>query len=746
MSIVTTLAIILVAAGFFTVICRALNQPLILGYIVAGFLVGPNLGLIPNISMEVVHEWSEIGIIFLLFALGLEFSFKKLIKVGSSALISASVKCIGMFVVGMILGSCMGWTTMESIFVGGLLSMSSTTIIIKAYDEMGLKSRPHCTLLFGSLVFEDLIAVLLMVLLSTIAVSNSFDGGALVGALLKLVFFVVLWFVVGIYVLPSLLKWAHKYMTDEICLLIAIGLCFLMVMISEAVGFSSALGAFVMGSLLSETIEGERIEHTIGSIKDLFGAIFFVSVGMMVDPVVIGQYWLPILIITVAFVFGILIFPTLGALMTGQSLKDSLHVGFSLTVLGEFAFIIAGLGTDLGVMRPFFYPVVVTVSVITSFTAPYMIKAADPFSDWLVRVLPDKVVQRLSPSGDAHKRNSTAAESDWKQLLKTFFLRTFIFGIVIVALIMGAEEFLPKLATAVLPSLSLTAQHWIATAVAVIVILPFIYAFCNITKKEKTVAARLIKERRHNRFLIQSIYFVRDFVAIYIAATVPIIFFDPTPWMVLALLGLAVILLIVVRKSNRQFTVIEDRFLENLNEKERLEREAMPVTTSLQDKLAGHDVHIEAMEIPSQFTFIGKTLREMPFRHVSGVNIVELMRGDRCIRIPRGDEQIFPNDILLAVGTTEQLASFRNVIAENTTDEHHAQPEFDVEIVTIREESHLCGKTLRDSGLRAAGCLVVSILRGSDLITNPGPEETLELGDQVWIAGEKASLEYYKMQ
>ena len=289
--LVTELAIILIAAGVTTVISKALKQPLILGYIIAGFIVGPNLGLFPQFGQETVKDWSEIGIIFLLFSLGLEFSFKKLLKVGSSALIMACTICVGMFFVGIVVGNVIGWSTMESVFLGGLMSMSSTTVILKTYNDLGLKNKPYATLIFGSLVFEDLIAVLLMVLLSTMAVSNQFAGGEMVLALAKLAFFLILWFLVGIFLIPTLFRRAKKYLSEEILLVVSIGLCFGMVVMANAVGFSSALGAFVMGSILAETIEGEHIVKLTSSIKDLFGAIFFVSIGMLVDPVVIGEHW-----------------------------------------------------------------------------------------------------------------------------------------------------------------------------------------------------------------------------------------------------------------------------------------------------------------------------------------------------------------------------------------------------------------------------------------------------------------------
>lgn len=743
MNLVMDLAIIMMAAGVFTVISKALKQPLILGYIVAGFIVGPHLGLFP-IGMESVEQWSEIGIIFLLFALGLEFSFKKLIKVGTSALVTAGVKCIGMFAVGILLGDLIGWTTMESIFLGGLLSMSSTTIIIKAYDDMGLKNRPHSTLLFGSLVFEDLIAVLLMVLLSTLAVSNRFAGGEMMLALAKLGFFIVLWFLVGIYLIPLLLKWAHRFLNDEILLMVAIGLCFVMVVVAEGVGFSSALGAFVMGSILAETIEGERIEHLIGGIKDLFGAVFFVSVGMMVDPAVIGEYWLVIIIITVAAMIGILFFSSFGALLTGQGVKNSLHVGFSLAQLGEFAFIIAGLGCSLGVMRDFIYPVIIAVSVITTFTTPYMIKAADPASDWICRKLPKKLIERLEPSADANKRNSAAAENEWKKLLKQFFIRLLVFGVLLAGVVLLSRSYLIGWLEGAFPSWSGTLRGWVAAIVTVIVMSPFLIALVTNGTAANESAKLLIKEKSQNKWGVLSLQSLRIVIAAFAGAVPFFIFLDLQYWAILLLVVFSIAVYYIAQRRIEKLSFIEDTFTANLNEKEKRERAAKPITTSVQDKLANYDVHIESVEISPAFIHIGKTLREMPFRHVSDVNIIELMRGKRCIRVPRGDERIYPHDILLAVGSTKQIDEFRKIINDNTKSEAEYVPqEFVVKVVDLDEKSVLVGKSLRDSGMRAAGCMIVSILRGNDFITNPKPDDVLNAGDRIWIAGERQSCEWF---
>ncbi|MBQ1842901.1 MAG: cation:proton antiporter, partial [Bacteroidales bacterium] len=405
MNLVRDLAVILISAGVFTIISRALKQPLVLGYIIAGVLIGPNVDFFFGISSnEAVHEWSEIGLIFMMFGLGLEFSFKKLLKVGSGALVTAGSKFVGVFILGYITGQALGWTSMESIFLGGLLSMSSTAVVLKSYDDMGLKDKPYAGMVFGTLVVEDLIAILLMVLLSTLAVSKEFEGKEMLFNLTKLGFFLILWFLVGIYVIPTLLKKTRKYLNDEILLIVSIGLCFGMVTLATAVGFSSALGAFVMGSILAETIESEHIGKLVSPIKDLFGAIFFISVGMMVSPSVIIGNWAIILVLTLFVMLTHIIFSAAGIILSGGGVKNAVHTGFSLAQLGEFGFIIAGVGVSLGVMRDFIYPVIIAVSVITTFTTPYMIKLAPGAYNLMEKKLPPAWLERINSMERKEKR------------------------------------------------------------------------------------------------------------------------------------------------------------------------------------------------------------------------------------------------------------------------------------------------------------------------------------------------------
>ena len=382
--LIEDLALILFSAGVMTLLFKKLKQPLVLGYIVAGFLASPHLSYTPSVvDSENVHLWADIGVIFLLFALGLEFSFKKIVKVGGSAIIAACTIIFCMIFLGVSVGTLFAWSRMDCLFLGGMLAMSSTTIIYKAFADLDLFNKQFTQLVMSILILEDILAIVLMVLLSTMAVSNNVEGLDLLLSIGKLGFFLILWFVVGIWLIPLLLRKTRKLMSDETLLIVSLAMCFFMVVIAAQTGFSAAFGAFIMGSILAETVEAEHIDHLVKPVKDLFGAIFFVSVGMMVDPSMILEYAVPILAITLTILLGQSIFGSLGVLLSGQTLKTSMQCGFSLTQIGEFAFIIASLGVSLGVTSNFLYPIVVAVSVITTFLTPYMIRLAEPASDFV---------------------------------------------------------------------------------------------------------------------------------------------------------------------------------------------------------------------------------------------------------------------------------------------------------------------------------------------------------------------------
>ena len=748
-NLVKDLALILISAGVFTIISKALKQPLILGYIVAGFLVGPHMGLFPTVtSTAEVKEWSDIGIIFLLFALGLEFSFKKLLKVGSSALITAMTQCVGMFILGFLVGEAIGWSNMESIFLGGMLSMSSTTIIIKAYDDLGYKDRPFAPLVFGALVFEDLIAVVLMVLLSTMAVSNKFAGGEMLMGLAKLVFFLILWFLVGIYMIPTLLKKAHKYLNDEILLLVSLGLCFVMVSLASLAGFSEALGAFVMGSILAETLESEHIMHLTKGIKDLFGAIFFVSVGMMVDPHVIAEHWGTILILTITVMLGILFCSTSGAVLAGQGLDNAVHAGFSLAQLGEFSFIIAGLGVSLGVMRDFIYPVIITVSVITTFTTPYMIKAGTPAYQYLLKKLPEQFVAKINSFSSQERNNTAAAQNEWKRLIKQLALRVLLYGVILIAIDLGSHLFLDKVIISRLDGLSPFVRNLISVIVTLVVMSPFLVGIAISGDEINRSSIKLIKAKQANIWPVISLALLRILIAMGFVLSVIATHFNLAFWTFLLILVSGVAFFFIGRRSISKFTIVEDRFMANLNEKEQQQRRMAPVTSKVSDKMSRYNVKTDMLTISPDSLYAGKQLRDLPFRHKSGVNIVKIVRGSRTIMIPTGTEMVFPYDKLLAVGTKEQLAEFRKDMNENVSVQESAADalaprEFQLDSITLKEDSWLTGKTLLETDMRSYGCMVISVVSEGQVTTNPKPDYRFKAGDIVWLAGEKSACEWW---
>ncbi len=373
------LCIIMLTAGITSLLFKLFKQPVVLGYIVAGMLVGPHvLGGMWVTNEENVETWGEIGVLFLLFSLGLEFSFKKLLKVGSTAVIGAGVIVVGMMIAGMVTAHLLDLGGLNALFLGGMLCMSSTTIVFKAIEEAGLRSHRFAGVCFGILIVEDLFAVVLMVLLTSIAVKNEFQGKELLWQVGKLVMYIAIWFILGILLIPTFLKKFKKFLNDETLTIFSIGLCLGMVLLAVQSGFSSALGAFVMGSVLAETIDAERIEHLVQPVKNIFGSIFFVSVGMMINPALLLQYWLPISIITLVVIVGQILFGCFGTLLSGQPLRVALQTGFSLVQIGEFAFIIANLGQSLKVTDSSLYPIVVAVSVITTFLTPYIMKLAYP--------------------------------------------------------------------------------------------------------------------------------------------------------------------------------------------------------------------------------------------------------------------------------------------------------------------------------------------------------------------------------
>ena len=557
--LVSDLALILISAGVVTVIFKLLKQPLVLGYIVAGFLVGPHLHIFPTVTdVAEVEVWSEIGIIFLLFALGLEFSFKKLFSVGSKAFVTALLEIISMIAVGMLLGFLMDWGVMESIFLGGMLAMSSTTIIIKAFEDMKLKNEPFVDLTLVVLIIQDIVAVVMMVLLSTAAASKQAAGKEMLDSIVKLLFFLILWFVVGIYLIPTFFRKAKKYINDETLLIISIGLCFGMVIIANNVGFSSALGAFVIGSILSETVESERIVQLTRSIKDLFGAIFFVSVGMIVDPAVLGQYWKLILSLVVITLVIKAIVSSAAAMLAGASLEDSLKTGFTLSQIGEFAFIVASVGVSLKVMPSHIYPVIIAASVITTFTTPYWIKAATPCYKWLNGKLSPAQKARLDEYSLLGRKSG---DKNWGSIITTVLSMALLF-VLFDHLFLFIRQF----------EVVKTLPRWLFNSFCaistILLLLPFLYGIVYNNVKTRQLYAEMSQRNRSNIIVITVWTLLRFIIAAMFVFTVLVKFFKYTKWVIVLITIAIIIFMMFSSRTLKRFTFLESSFMKNLNAKE----------------------------------------------------------------------------------------------------------------------------------------------------------------------------------
>ena len=568
LNLVSDLALILISAGVVTIIFKLLKQPLVLGYIVAGILVGPHLNLFPTVKdIADIEVWSEIGIIFLLFGLGLEFSFRKLTSVGSKAFVTAFLGIVAMMGVGMILGFLMGWETMQSIFLGGMLAMSSTTIIIKAFDDMHLKDEPFVDLTMVVLIIQDIVAVVMMVLLSTASASKQFAGMEMVMSIVKLVFFLVLWFVVGIFVIPTFFRKAKKYINDETLLIISIGLCFGMVIIANNVGFSSALGAFVIGSILSETIESERIIDLTKSIKDLFGAIFFVSVGMMVDPQVLAEYWKLVLSLVIITLVVKALVQTVAALVAGATLEESVKTGFTLSQVGEFAFIIASVGVSLGVMPKHIYPVVIAASVITTFTTPYWIKAATPFYNFLDRVIPANIKVQMDEYSLLGKKTGN---KNWGSIITYSLPRVIIFSVLSFAtlgfLFDYALPFLNKFE--IVQKLPHPLYNIIGAVISLLIITPFLFGVTHNNQKTRQLYSDMARKSKGNVIVITVWTLFRMVIAAFFVSSILIKFFKYTKWLLVLITIAIVLFLMFSRYALRRFSFLENNFMENLNAKE----------------------------------------------------------------------------------------------------------------------------------------------------------------------------------
>ena len=744
--LVQDLALILVVAGFVTLLFKKLKQPLVLGYIVAGFLVSPHMSYTMSVvDKDDIQTWADIGVIFLLFSLGLDFSIKKILKMGASPIIAACTIIFSMMILGIIVGHSFGWKEMDCIFLGGMVAMSSTTIIYKAFSDMGLTQQGFASTVMSVLILEDILAIVMMVMLSTVASGNSPDGVQLLGSIMKIGFFLVLWFVVGLFAIPLFLRSVRKILNSETLLIVSLGFCCLMAVISTQVGFSAAFGAFVMGSILAETVEADKIIRLVDPVKNLFGAIFFVSVGMLVKPDVIVQYAIPILLLVITILVGQALFGTLGYLLGGQTLKNAMRCGFSMAQVGEFAFIIATLGKSLGVISEFLYPVVVAVSVITTFLTPYMIRAAEPCYNVLVKHLPKRWVRRLTHIQTNNAGESASTNNLWKVLMKKMIFNTLIYGILSAAVI--AIMFSAALPICRNLSIKWTGSHWIGNAVCGFLTILFIAPFLRsiVMKQNHSEAFKALwTDRRINRLPLTATILARVLIALsFIFYICNYLTRFKNALMIAVAVGLLILMLLSRWLKKRSIT-LERLFIQNLQSRDIEAQKQGKKKPLFANHLIDRDIHIANLELPDDSLWAGKTLYSLKLRNRFGVHISSILRGSKHINIPNGGTILFPGDKLQAIGNDEQLTKLSKAMKAElqptiTDIEKH---EMKLRSFTISKTSPFIGKNLKDSGIRDEySCMVVGVDEGQKNLTLITPSRCLQAGDVLWVVGEEKDLE-----
>lgn len=724
--LISDLGLILITAGIAVLLFKKLKQPLVLGYLIAGFLAGNHFDFFPSVTdSKSVEVWAEIGVIFLLFSLGLEFSFKKLMKVGGTASITAITQIITMIFVGFLVGQWLDWSKMDSVFLGVILSVSSTTIILKTFDELGVKAQKFAGIVIGSLIVQDIVAILMMVLLSTIAVSQQFSGMELMQSVFKLLFFLTIWFIGGIFFIPTLLKKAKHLLTDEMLLIISLALCLMMVSLAANVGFSPALGAFIMGSIIAETTQAEHIEHLVKPVKDLFGAVFFVSVGMLIDPHTLFTHTLPVILLTIITIFGQSISATIGALLSGQPLKQSVQTGMSLSQIGEFSFIIASLGMTLNVTSNFLYPIVVAVSAVTTFTTPFMVKFSTPFSEYLAKKLPRKWVKRI----ERYSANAQAIKSvsNWQIVINSYLTQVILFSVIILAVILLSSKY-------ILPLVDHSKfGNALGALITLFAVSPFLWALSlrRFAAYEVTI---LMEERKYQGPIVMMFLF-RILLSIFFIGFLLNIFFSPIIALITLVAALGVYFLFQ-RKLNAQYHKIEAHFLTNLHDRE------FTKVRRTRSSLSPWDEHMAFFDIAPASNIVGKTLEELQIREQLGINVASIKRGEFMINIPKGNERLFPGDEICVIGTDIQVKEFKTYLDQHEIDapDTTIEPEIVLRQIELKNESYI-GKSIRASKLREkTNGLIVGIEKKGNRILNPESNIILEKDDILWIVGDKKLL------
>ncbi len=724
------IAIILITAGVITVVFKWLKQPLVLGYIVAGFFIGPYFPWFPAVKDAAdVHVWSDIGIVFLMFALGLEFSIKKLKKVGATGAITALTELAIMFLLGSSVGRLLGWQPMDCIFLGCMLSISSTSIIIKSFEDLRLKQQKFTSSVTAVLIVEDLIAVLLLVILSTVSVSRNFDGGELVMSFVKLIFFLIVWFTFGIFLIPTFLRWMRRYMTEETLCIVSVGLCFGMVVLASYAGFSTALGAFVMGAILAETIEADVIHRIITPIKNLFCAVFFVSVGMLVDPHILVKYIVPILVIAATVVFFKSAAATLGFILSGKDLKTSVQSGFCFCQIGEFSFIIAGLGLSFGVINPDLYPIIVSVSIVTTFVTPYMIKGALPLYNKVEPRLPQRVKDALERYSNSAKQTNKSGSV--RSFLRKQFSSILLYSVINVAILLLSSSLLKPFLNRVFVTSSGTPSLWgnlIGMTATLLCILPFVWALA-VRNVNRAKIRELLDSTEYSQAIVIPVLLLRYFLALFFIGLVIGRYIHLAVGFLIILAVFIVLMMLFSKRVIGFYQRIENQFVSNFNSRQAQQSFKIPT-------LLENNFYLERIPVTQYSSFAGLRLMDTNFREDYGINVVSIERAGQIHDLPQKEMLILPGDRLSVMGSEDQIAHLRSAldVEPDMLIHDHSDNELNIYRLTVHDNNPFIGQTISESRFsQHYHAMIIAIEREGEQILNPRSYTRFEDGDIVWF-------------
>ena len=740
--LIIDLAIMLTTAAVVTIVFKRLRIPAILGYIVAGFIIGPHFPLFMNIeSAASVETWSEIGVVIILFHIGLEFDFHKLSEIGSTAIVSAAVKMGGVMLVGYGFGILAGMSNMNAVFLGAMLSISSTVVIQKCFSEMGLEGEKYTGLVMGSLVMEDVIAVFMMVVLTTISASQTADGNGMALRMFLMITYLVLWLVLGIFFLPTILDKTMELMSDETLTLLSLGFCFLMGMLAHWLGFSMELGAFIAGSLFAGTRHVHNVERVTAGIKDMFGAIFFLSVGMMVDPGIIAARWTSIVPIAILAVVAKLIFATIGMILSGQEPGTALRGGISLAPIGEFSFIIAGLGISLGVMDNYLYPVIVAASILTIIITPVMIRNQDKIIAVLAKPVPDKV-KKLVREYTSSERSDEAHVSEWNTVLRDYFMKVAIYGsIMLVLTLMCCHALYPAAASLI----GNTAAKVIVIVVNYLALALFAVPFMG----NRSVAfTQLWLDRLANRPPLFMMILIK-IVILELIALIPVVsVLDIDNPLLVLLIPLSVFLIARSGSVATYYLQLEARFFANLNQKTMEERGG----ARKRQHWLNEDYSIFSWDVPAGAPYEGMTIQELDWGRKDAVYVVKIRHGDKKMPMPQAKTVLHAGDHVHVIGDRKSLETFYKTLGIDQRIHMRTLKEFLDEDYTggnalacaaiqVRGNEPFVGKTLRRSRITARNhCMVLGLEREGYAYAMPDSNMLINKGDILWIIGTETDL------